>query len=87
MSPINSDGLSVSESTTMPFSISGITAGGEVPTSADAVILGEKGRFALSRVGASQELQRGEVYFAAGASDPLQVSGQGAAWLVEPRVD
>ena len=87
VSPIHRDGRSVYESPTMPFSISGITAGGEIPTSADALILGENGTFALSRAGASQELQRGEVYFVAGASDPLQVSGQGAAWLVEPRVD
>jgi mannose-6-phosphate isomerase class I len=71
----------------MPFSVSGITADGEIPTSADALILGENGTFALSRAGASQELQRGEVYFVAGASDPLQVRGQGAAWLVESRVD
>jgi mannose-6-phosphate isomerase len=87
VSPIHRDGRSVYESPTMPFSVSGITAGGEIPTSADAVILGENGTFALSRAGASQELQRGEVYFVAGASDLLQVRGQGAAWLVEPRVD
>jgi mannose-6-phosphate isomerase len=87
VSPIHRDGRSVYQSPTMPFSVSGISAGGEIPTSADALILGENGTFALSRAGASQELQRGEVYFVAGASHPLQVRGQGAAWIVESRVD
>jgi mannose-6-phosphate isomerase class I len=69
----------------MPFSVSGITGDGEIPASADAVILGERGRFSISRAGAGQELERGEVYFVAGNGEPLQVRGQGAAWLVEPR--
>ncbi len=83
--PVTRDALAVYESATMPFSVSGITGDGEIPASADAVILGEKGKLSLSRAGASEELQRAEVYFVAGNGEPLQVRGQGAAWLVEPR--
>jgi mannose-6-phosphate isomerase len=83
--PLNRDGRAVYASAVMPFSVSGITGDGEIPASADAVILGERGRFSISRAGAGQELERGEVYFVAGNGEPLQVRGHGAAWLVEPR--
>jgi mannose-6-phosphate isomerase len=83
--PVTRDGCDVYESVTMPFRVSGITGDSEIPASADAVIFGEKGRFSISRAGAGQEVQRGEVYFVAGDSAPLDVRGQGAAWLVEPR--
>ncbi len=85
--PLTRDGRAVYESAAMPFSVSGIVGDSEIPAIVDAVILGENGQFSLSRAGASQELERGEVYFVSGASDPLQVRGQGAAWLVEPRLD
>jgi mannose-6-phosphate isomerase len=83
--PVTGDGRDVYASAVMPFSVSGITGDGEIPASADAVILGERGRFSISRAGAGQELERGEVYFVAGNGEPLQVRGHGAAWLVEPR--
>jgi mannose-6-phosphate isomerase len=85
LSPVTRHARAVYESATMPFRVSGITGDGEIPASAHAVILGEKGRFSISRAGAGQEVQRGEVYFVAGDSAALEVRGQGAAWLVEPR--
>ena len=83
--PATRDGRAVYENAAMPFSVSGIVGDSEIPAIVDAVILGENGQFSLSRAGASQEVQRGEVYFVAGDSAPLEVRGQGAAWLVEPR--
>ena len=83
--PLNRDGRAVYENAAMPFSVSGIVGDSEIPAIVDAVILGENGQFSLSRAGASQEVQRGEVYLVAGDSAPLEVRGQGAAWLVEPR--
>jgi mannose-6-phosphate isomerase len=83
--PVTRDGRAVYENATMPFSVSGISGDSEIPAIVDAVILGENGQFSLSRAGAGQELERGEVYFVPGNGEPLQVRGQGAAWLVEPR--
>jgi mannose-6-phosphate isomerase len=87
VSPVAHDGRIVYKDPAMPFSVYGITVDGEIPATTDTLILGENGTFSLSRAGASQELERGEVYLVSGASDPLQVRGQGAAWLVEPRFD
>ena len=83
--PLTRDGRAVYENAAMPFSVSGIVGDSEIPAIVDAVILGENGQFSLSRAGTSQKVQRGEVYFVAGDSAPLEVRGQGAAWLVEPR--
>lgn len=83
--PVIRDGRAVYESATMPFSVSGITGDSEIPAIVDAVILGENGQFSLSRAGAKQTVGRGEAYFVSRDSEPLQVRGQGAAWLVEPR--
>jgi mannose-6-phosphate isomerase len=83
--PLTRDGRAVYASGAMPFSVSGIVGDTEIPAIVDAVILGENGRFSLSRAGAKQKLERGEVYFVPRESAPLEVRGQGAAWLVEPR--
>ena len=83
--PLTRDGRAVYASGAMPFSVSGIVGDTEIPAIVDAVILGENGRFSLSRAGAKQKLERGVVYFVPRESAPLEVRGQGAAWLVEPR--
>ncbi len=83
--PVTRDGRAVYDSPAMPFSVSGIVGDGDIPAITDALILGETGEFTLSRERASQPIRRGEVYFVAGNSEPLQVRGQGTAWLVEPR--
>jgi len=85
VSPVTRDGRAVYDSATMPFSVSGISGDGDIPATTDALILGETGEFTVSRESASEVLARGEVYFVEGHSEPLQVRGQGTAWLVEPR--
>ncbi|MCF8523141.1 MAG: mannose-6-phosphate isomerase, class I [Pontimonas sp.] len=83
--PVTRDELAVYDSPAMPFSVSGILGDGDIPAISDALILGETGEFTLSRERASRPIRRGEVYFVEGNSEPLQVRGQGTAWLVEPR--
>jgi mannose-6-phosphate isomerase len=85
VSPVTRDGRAVYDSAAMPFSVSGIVGDGDIPAITDALILGETGEFTLSRESASEVLGRGEVYFVEGSSEPLQVRGEGTAWLVEPR--
>ncbi|MCF8549635.1 MAG: mannose-6-phosphate isomerase, class I [Pontimonas sp.] len=85
--PVTRDGRAVYESAAMPFRVSGITGDVQIPEISTAIILGENGRFSFSGAVASQEIERGEVYFIEGHGEPLEFRGEGAAWLVEPRGD
>lgn len=83
--PVLRDGLAVYESPGMPFRVSGVAGSGKVAVAVDALLLGERGEFTVSRGGSRQPLHRGEVYFVPGDRQSLQIDGQGKAWIVEPR--
>ena len=87
VSPVTGGGLAVYESAAMPFRVSRISADVQISDLSTAVILGETGRFSFSGAGASQEIERGDVFFVAGEGESLDIRGEGAAWLVEPRAN